>query len=138
MPAIYYTPSCFLAAPHTAQFDGIRRLTRDVLDSYGVELVPPDEGYAPDNGSGYAIDGLKRADMVIADVTGLNPNVLFELGIGFGLRKPLLIVSRSGQDLPSDISVLTVVFYKPEDTEKLEPFIRYWVKESMGQPVTTS
>lgn len=134
MPPVYYSPTCFLAAPHTAEFAGIRRLTQDVLASYDIELVTAADGPAADT----VIDGLTRADMVIADVTGLHPNVLFELGIGFGLQKPLLIVSRSGQDLPSDISVFTVVFYKPEDTEKLEHFIRYWVKESMAQPVAMS
>ena len=127
-------PTCFLATPHTAEFAGIRQLTKDVLAAYDIELVTAAAGPAADT----VIDGLTHADMMIADVTGLDPNVLFELGVGVGLRKPLLIVSRSGQDLPSYFRVFTVVFYKPEDTEKLEYYMRYWVKESMAQPVVAT
>ena len=80
------------------------------------------------------VDGVKRADMFIADITQLNSNVFFELGIAFGLNKQLLIVSQEGTELPFDITAaFRVVFYRPEDTEKLEYYMRYWVKESVAQ-----
>lgn len=56
---------------------------------------------------------LHRADVVIADLTDLNPNVFYELGVRHALRSgTILVASRemSGR-LPFDISMLRVIFY---------------------------
>ena len=38
---------------------------------------------------------INAADFVIADITGRNPNVLYELGLAHALAKPVLILSRN-------------------------------------------
>jgi predicted nucleotide-binding protein len=65
---------------------------------------------------------LRAADFLIADVTGRNPNVLFELGIAHGLGKPFVIlVSVDGNgDIPSDLMGYQYIAYHPGDARDLQ------------------
>ena len=54
---------------------------------------------------------LKGEDIVIADITGRNPNVLYKLGIAHTLAKPVLIISRNAEDIPIDLSTRRVILY---------------------------
>jgi hypothetical protein len=48
----------------------------------------------------------------IADCTGRNPNVMYELGIAHTLGKPVIMLSQSVDDLPFDIQSRRVIIYK--------------------------
>ena len=43
-----------------------------------------------------------RAGVVIADVTGANPNVNYELGLCHALGVPTIIITKSIEDVPFD------------------------------------
>lgn len=57
------------------------------------------------------INHLQNDDLVIADVTGTNANVMFELGYRFSLKTPLILIAQSVDNLPFDISGLRVITY---------------------------
>ncbi|MBO5608147.1 MAG: hypothetical protein J5930_09670 [Treponema sp.] len=57
------------------------------------------------------IDNLKNADLVIADLTGLNSNVFYELGVRDYTGKPTLLIAEDGTNLPFDVRAMSVVFY---------------------------
>jgi len=73
------------------------------------------------------IRDLDRADIVIADLTGHNPNVYFELGIRYS-RQPsgTILLMQKGDVLPFDVRPQRTIFYSmkrwdPEDAyEQLE------------------
>jgi class 3 adenylate cyclase len=50
------------------------------------------------------------SDVMIADISQLNPNVLYELGVAHGLGKPTLILADESQDIPFDLASSQVVF----------------------------
>ncbi|CAK1239921.1 Nucleoside 2-deoxyribosyltransferase (RCL) [Fructobacillus tropaeoli] len=68
------------------------------------------------------INQLKTSDLVIADVTGSNPNVMFEVGFRFSLGTPMILISQSIKDLPFDIHGLRTMAYEQEapDIENLQ------------------
>ncbi len=51
------------------------------------------------------IDKLLNAELVIADLTGLNPNAFYEIGIRHLVQKPIVHMHLSGQNIPFDISL---------------------------------
>jgi predicted nucleotide-binding protein len=65
---------------------------------------------------------LSRADVVVADLTGSNPNVFYELGLARGLNIPAIIVIDRKEDLelPTDVASSQVIFY---DSKNLSSFI---------------
>lgn len=54
---------------------------------------------------------IEKADMVIAEMTGRNPNVFYEVGYAHGLRKPVVLVTRSADDIPFDLRHYPHVVY---------------------------
>lgn len=52
-----------------------------------------------------------ESDLVIADVTGENPNVYYELSLRHAIGKPLVICAEDGTSLPFDTREHRTVFY---------------------------
>ena len=48
-------------------------------------------------------DEILRARFVIADLTGSNPNVFYELGIAHALKRNVVLLKRSGSVVPLDL-----------------------------------
>jgi len=70
---------------------------------------------------------INGADFVIADITGRNPNVLYELGVAHTLAKPVLIISRHAADIPIDLSTRRIILYGQSEVD--------W-REDLGIKVT--
>lgn len=58
------------------------------------------------------IQFIYSADLVIANLTGSNPNVMYELSLAHALRKPVVHIIREGESIPFDISVHRYISYK--------------------------
>jgi hypothetical protein len=58
------------------------------------------------------IEHIYKADAVVADLTELNPNVFYELGVRHSLRNGTILVALEGTKIPFDVQDLSVVFYK--------------------------
>ena len=57
---------------------------------------------------------LRLAELVISDLTELNPNVLFEAGFRAALDRPLILIARVGTEIPFDLSTQLVTFYRDD------------------------
>jgi hypothetical protein len=58
------------------------------------------------------IKDIFAADVVIADVSGSNPNVFYELGITHTIDNKTLVICETGQELPFDLAAYRVIFYR--------------------------
>lgn len=58
-----------------------------------------------------SIRSIANADICVADVTGRNPNVSYELGMAHALRKPVLIIAQDAKDIPFDYKHLRALIY---------------------------
>ena len=59
--------------------------------------------------------GLKRAKVLVAELTGRNPNVLYELGLAHALHKPVVLISSNELDVPFDVRHVRVIYYDVND-----------------------
>jgi hypothetical protein len=59
-------------------------------------------------------EGLRKADLVIADVSGKNPNVFYELGVTSAIQKPTILISNDLNDVPSDLAHFRLILYKTD------------------------
>lgn len=125
--------TCFVAMPirkaGTSEHDHF-------LTIYNVFFRPPleEQGYVVDRGdqsidSGSInrriIEDLSSADLVVADLTTLNPNVMYEIGIRHTLRKKGTILvfdeKYTGGSVPFDLNDYRYVEYSAE-FNRLEEF----------------
>jgi hypothetical protein len=64
------------------------------------------------------IQKLLAADLVVADITGLNPNVFYEIGIRHMAQKPIIHMHEVGERIPFDVSLYRSIPYsrlRPRD-----------------------
>ena len=47
--------------------------------------------------------GIQRADLIIADMTGRNPNVFYEVGYAHALSKDVVLLTQVAEDIPFDL-----------------------------------
>ncbi|MFH2104082.1 MAG: phosphoribosyltransferase [Chloroflexota bacterium] len=68
------------------------------------------------------VRNITKADVVVVDITGRNPNVFLELGIRYALRsKVTVLMAQAGTQIPFDIKVYRYIEYnhfKPSDARK--------------------
>jgi len=58
------------------------------------------------------LNSLFDSDVVIADLSDLNPNVFYELGVRHSLRNKTILIASKGTKPPFDISDLRVIYYE--------------------------
>ncbi|MDD1612740.1 MAG: hypothetical protein LUQ57_06310 [Methylococcaceae bacterium] len=106
------TKSCFLVMPFSyAWSNEVHKILSGVCKVLSVQAVRGDDMFTPTDILVDIWKSLNTADFVIADITGRNPNVLYELGIAHTLAKPVLIISRNPVDIPIDLSTRRVILY---------------------------
>jgi nucleoside 2-deoxyribosyltransferase len=76
---------------------------------------------------------IKASDLIVADLTGKNPNVFYEVGISHTLRKPVLLLAQSIEDVPFDLRHRRVLLYEysPRGCRKLERNVAENIKEML-------
>ena len=103
---------CFIVMPFSLEWSGdVHRTLSGACQTLAVQAVRGDDLFTPTDILVDIWHSLNSADIVIADITGRNPNVLYELGIAHTLAKPVLIISRNAADIPIDLSTRRVILY---------------------------
>jgi len=67
-------------------------------------------------------ESIRRANLIIADLTGRNANVFYEVGIAHALNKQVLLMTQSIEDVPFDLRHRRALVYEysPRGCKKLE------------------
>jgi hypothetical protein len=67
-----------------------------------------------------------RSDLIIADLTGKNANVFYELGYAHALDKPTILITQSISDVPFDLRHRRLVEYSRKGLHRLaENIVKY-------------
>jgi hypothetical protein len=49
--------------------------------------------------------------LVVAELSGRNPNVMYEIGLAHAIGKPIILLTRNQEDVPFDLKALRYLFY---------------------------
>ena len=95
----------------------IRRAVSKLEIPEQVHLYRADEITAPGQISEQVKDAITSARAVIADITGVNPNVMWELGYADGLGKAIVILNQATESSPFDMRDRRQVSYHASPTD---------------------
>jgi hypothetical protein len=135
--------SCFIISPFGDDNTSTRRATeglikaviRPVLSELGFFVISSLDIDTPGSITDQVIKHLLNDDMVIANLTDLNPNVMYELAVRHAKRLQVVSLVRFGTKLPFDITSERTIFYNDdmagviELREKLKSAVESSLKE---------
>jgi len=101
--------TCFIVTPIGSKTDPIRRhidgVTDVIRDAIGsiFEVNVAHEMYKIGSINRQVMEQIYTSDLVIANLTNLNPNVMYELAFRHSVGKPAIIIAEAGTKLPFDV-----------------------------------
>jgi hypothetical protein len=107
-----HAATCFIVMPFGEEWSPeVHRILARACEAAGVRSVRGDDLFTPTDILEDIWQSINTSDFVVADITGRNPNVLYELGIAHTLAKPVLILSQHAADIPIDLATRRVILY---------------------------
>ena len=109
-------PKVFMIMPFSEDFEALfNELRSKFADKY--EFTNAGDMDYQQNIIRSIVDGIINADVVLADLTNRNANVFYELGLAHALKKKVIIITQSIDELPFDIKgyrayQYSLLFYK--------------------------
>jgi hypothetical protein len=91
------TDSCFVMMPFAAPLGGYyESVYRPAIEKAGLQPVRADaEIFGAGKIMNQVWSGIRRAKVLVAELTSRNPNVFYELGLAHALRKPVVLGSKA-------------------------------------------
>lgn len=119
--------TCFIVSPIGDEGSDVRKradqlykyIIEPVCTNCGFEAVRVDQINQADSITQTIIDYLKNSELVIADMTGHNPNAFYEMGYRASTNKPMIHVKEKGVAIPFDISSIRAFDYNLTDLDSV-------------------
>ena len=98
--------------PFAEEFKDVYQcLILEVLEEAGYTVIRADDIKSQSNIISDIVKGIITSDLIVADLTGSNPNVYYELGIAHALDKKVILITQEINELPFDLRSYRVVGY---------------------------
>jgi len=111
-------PFCFVLMPFASEFDDIYEFgIKGACDDVGVYCERVDEQIFQGSIVERIYNQIAHADVIIADMTGKNPNVFYEVGYAHALGKHTILLTKEASDIPFDLKHLSHIVYNSKITE---------------------
>ena len=112
------TLRAFVLMPFDPEFDAIfNNLIKPALEEVGYDVKRADSILNQQNILKDIVRGIAEADLVVADLTSLNANVFYELGLSHTMQKPTVLLTQSSEDIPFDLRSYRVIPYSTHFNE---------------------
>jgi hypothetical protein len=122
---------CFVLMPLNVKFNGIYKLIKKTVEGFGIECKRADEIFGPTVIIEDILKHIKNSSFLIADLTGRNPNVFYELGYAHAFQKDVILLTQDSTDVPFDLTHIRYIKYNNDiaGVEKLKDQLQKTIKE---------
>lgn len=133
-----FLDTCFVMMPFGQWMDSYyREIYVPAIREAGLEAVRADELFSTGSVIEQIWEQISRAKVLLADLTGKNANVFYELGLAHAANKPVVFTTGQLEDVPFDLRHLRVAVYDIRDPawgEKLRATLSVYLKAAKAEP----
>ncbi|QDK40567.1 hypothetical protein DOM21_03685 [Bacteriovorax stolpii] len=109
--------SCFVIMPFASPIgDYFEKIYKPAIEKTSLKAVRADNEIFK---TGKIIDqiwtGITNSRVLVAELTGRNPNVFYELGLAHAAGKPVVLICSNENDVPFDLRHIRVIYYDVND-----------------------
>jgi hypothetical protein len=79
------------------------------------------------------VQWIREAAICVADLTGNNPNVMWESGFAMALDKPTILIGQAVETMPFDLKVHRLLIYDRERLDELEAKLVAAIEHTLPQ-----
>jgi hypothetical protein len=131
---------CFVISPFGGWFDAYyKQVFEPAIRKAKLAPHRADDLYRPTSIVQDIWEYVEKADVVLADLTGKNPNVMYELGLAHATNTPVVMVVQDLADVPFDLRSMRVITYQvadPKWAETLTVDVAQALSEVLSAPET--
>jgi len=133
-----FLDTCFVMMPFGQWMDAYYRdIYVPAIREAGLEPVRADELFSTGSVIEQIWEQISRAKVLLADLTGKNANVFYELGLAHAANKPVVFTTGQLEDVPFDLRHLRVAVYDIRDPawgDKLKATLAVYLKAAKADP----
>jgi hypothetical protein len=112
---------CFIAMSYRESwFETVKDLIMEAASDSGYQPIISLDLNAPGSIPDQIWQDIRKSDVIIADITGNNPNVYYEVGLAHALGKEVIILNQDQTKPPFDISTSRIIYYQMSDLTTLK------------------
>ncbi|MDY9925634.1 hypothetical protein [Methanosarcina sp.] len=130
-------PFVFVLMPFAEDFDDIYKLgIKEAAKEVGAYAERVDEQIFTEGILERIFNQINKADVIVADMTGRNPNVFYEVGYAHALGKIVLLLTQKVDDIPFDLKHKQHIIYGNSGSKiqnlrsELDPKLNWAINES--------
>ena len=133
-----FLDTCFVMMPFGEWFDRYyQEIYVPAIREAGFEPVRADELFNTGSVVEQIWEQIVKSQVLLADLTGKNANVFYELGLAHAARKPVVFAAGQIEDIPFDLRHLRVIVYdvrEPKWAVTLSRQITDFLKNAKADP----
>lgn len=103
----------FVLMPFSQDLEPVFDAIREAADAAGLRSFRADAISAAGSIIDQIFESIAKSGLIVADLTGRNQNVMYELGLANAMGKDTVLLSQDIQDVPFDVRDQRVLMYKP-------------------------
>jgi hypothetical protein len=125
--------SCLVIMPFETEFDTIyKKVLVPTIMMANLKPFREDEIFGEIEKAEIIWTDIIENKVIIADVTGRDPSVLFELGLAYAIGKRVIIITQHKEDIPFDIDAIPYSFVEKTTWGSLERQLFEIIKEVLN------
>ena len=133
-PKPKYTYDLFVLMPFAQKIkpvydDHIKRVAK----AQSLTIARADDFFSHNSIMHEVWSAISQASILIADCTGKNANVFYEIGIAHAIGKPVILITQKQDDVPFDLQHIRYIYYEytPAGMIKFESTLMATIAETM-------
>ena len=126
-------PLAFVLMPFSSPIgDYYEPVFKAALEAEGYQVARADDLFTPTPILDDIRECIRKAEVLLCEMTNKNPNVFYELGLAHAIGKPAILLAQSIDEIPFDLKAVRTIVYNTSHADWAE-ILRSQIRRAVGQ-----